>query len=74
MSSKRRIKRRTCSQKRRYETYEEAWHQVLYLYRVQAVQTRRVVYRCQFCNGYHIGRPDQHFRDGPKVKLWRLTG
>ena len=50
MSSKRRIRRKSCERKHRFESLEEA--QVVR----DGMAVRRNVYRCQFCGGYHIGR------------------
>jgi len=56
MASKRRIRRRQCSGKRRFETpglASEAMHAL-----IKAGKKRHGwlhIYRCKFCNGYHFG-------------------
>lgn len=52
MSSKRRVRRKSCERKKRYETSAEAGN-VLKFY---TVGSGYHVYKCDFCGGYHIGR------------------
>ncbi len=60
MASKRRIRRKSCTRKRRYSSFE--WAQAD-LQRFNILNPRgpnnflRHVYKCQFCGGYHIGTP-----------------
>lgn len=57
MSSKRRIRRRSCTKKVRYATRADA--------REVAKRLHITTYHCQFCNGWHIGhtkRPPKYFR------------
>jgi hypothetical protein len=73
MSSKRRLRRRECTNKTgRYETFEQAFHGLMVLYRVGALKGQRRVYRCKWCGLFHIGRQEKHFK-GHRVKQWRLT-
>ncbi len=53
MSSKRRLRRRACANKRRYATRDEAFtSRDLAGRRTGAVMN---AYRCHFCRGWHIG-------------------
>lgn len=71
MSSKRRKRRRECTNKRRYETREEAWQGLMAMYRAGTLAVRHV-YLCGFCGGYHIGREQKHLKH-QKVKTWMLV-
>jgi hypothetical protein len=55
MSSKRRLRRKSCEGKRRYPTIAEAQAYAQYVRRKkgQIVQA----YYCRFCSGIHIGHP-----------------
>ncbi len=54
MASKRRLRRRQCEQKRRHTTAGDA---LVALHRLQRKghQGKLTIYRCRFCNGYHVG-------------------
>ena len=54
MASKRRRRRRECTNKRRFGSYAGA---LPTLRRMQREGYKRIViYECDFCQGYHIGR------------------
>jgi len=56
MSSKRRLRRRSCEKKVRYESQGHARAAVRELARkFAAVQCEP--YQCHFCGGWHLGRP-----------------
>lgn len=55
MASLRRIRRNSCTGKRRYLTAQEGQEAIFWLNRRRGYQGRMDVYRCRFCNGYHIG-------------------
>lgn len=55
MSSKRRIRRRSCKSKVRHATVEAGQHAIRQLNRARGYQGRLDVYRCQFCGGFHVG-------------------
>ena len=57
MSSKRRIRRRSCESKNRYNTYGEAAEHARRLSRAKGA--RWSAYKCSFCGGYHFGRMSQ---------------
>ncbi|MBS3903582.1 MAG: hypothetical protein KGZ30_04405 [Anaplasmataceae bacterium] len=64
MASKRRIRRNSCTGKKRYETSQQArsaaHHKSLELHHdIHA-------YRCHFCSGYHIGH--HNLSSGAKVR------
>ena len=52
MSSKRRIRRKQCGDKRRYEIQEEA-SRVLWTLRNK--RSEATAYKCQWCGKFHIG-------------------
>ena len=55
MASKRRIRRKACGKKIRYETAKDAGAGRHALNRSKGYQGQMNVYRCPFCGGYHIG-------------------
>lgn len=56
MSSKRRLRRRSCEGKKYYATVEEAEADARKL-RGKFWTSNYRAYGCQFCGGYHVGRP-----------------
>lgn len=57
MSSKRRIRRRQCIGKIRHETQEAA---IRHCHRLQDINhVLYGAYKCQFCKGWHSGRPNK---------------
>lgn len=56
MSSKRRIKRRSCLGKIRYKTNIDAFNARRFFVKKYNLKEYYGVYHCKFCNGYHIGR------------------
>lgn len=65
MSSKRRIRRKSCKGKQRFETLDAAWtacRSVIRRDRVQGVEPGHMnAYRCRFCGGFHFGHtPRRH--------------
>lgn len=73
MASKRRRRRRECTDKKQYETREQAWHALMGMYRSGLLKVQRQVYRCQWCGKFHVGRGAKHFKR-QKVKQWMLLG
>lgn len=55
MSSKRRQRRVTCGRKNAHKTPEGAMVEIRYIRRVNPGTPRLNVYRCKFCNHYHVG-------------------
>lgn len=55
MASKRRIRRKSCDGKIRYDTADAASKGRSSLNRAKGYQGFMNVYRCSFCGGYHIG-------------------
>lgn len=53
MASKRRIRRKSCTSKVRYETEQDAKNSAM----VATARRKEVIlpYRCRFCGGYHTG-------------------
>lgn len=66
MASKRRIRRRQCNNKKRFETSGEAGY-LAYKLMSNGKDRGSVVhvYRCKFCGGYHVG----HMQRGTKNTL-----
>lgn len=60
MSSKRAIRRRACTGKKRHATLADA---------AQMAGGGMMAYRCQFCGGFHIGHPPLKMR-----KIWAERG
>lgn len=55
MASKRAIRRRACTGKARHRTADFARIALARLYGRVGYTGRMNVYRCPFCNGFHIG-------------------
>lgn len=56
MSSKRRIRRKSCQSKKRYSTMDEAYSALRQaIKREETFKGAMNVYPCKFCGGYHIG-------------------
>lgn len=55
MASKRRLKRKSCTGKVKYETFEEANRVLFNFKRFKKEKSPMSVYRCKFCNGFHFG-------------------
>lgn len=58
MSSKRRIRRRSCESKVRHENADEASKHA------RRLGKHYMQYHCAFCNGWHVGRPDRATKQG----------
>ena len=57
ISSKRRIRKKSCTKKKRFDSFKEG-NQKLHTVNYMAIQSggiERILYKCTFCNGYHIG-------------------
>jgi hypothetical protein len=55
MASKRRIRRRSCESKRRFQTEQEAHRVIAMLHYRGRVRGFLGTYKCQFCGGFHYG-------------------
>ena len=55
MSSLRHIRRKSCTGKIRHVSADAARSALGSLFRRRGYQGRMNVYRCRFCNGFHIG-------------------
>ena len=64
VSSKRRIRRRSCTGKKRYTTAPAAQAAISSLHHRKGYQGYMQVYRCSFCNGYHFGHPPRNLGGG----------
>lgn len=66
MASKRRIRRKMCGKKRRYNTQEEAV-KAIYHARLGGVVTGKITaYKCPFCGGFHWGHKPKGVTRGVK--------
>jgi len=54
MASKRRIRRKSCTGKQRHLSAAAGQAHIAHLHR-RFGYSRMDVYRCSFCNGYHVG-------------------
>lgn len=70
MSSKRRLRRRQCTHKRRFSSKKEAKDFIRYLRLKGVCRNDTHPYRCQFCNGWHIGRSSRNLQRRESIKVW----
>jgi hypothetical protein len=70
VSSKRRLRRRQCRNKRRFVNLEEAQRTIAYLSQMERNRPGLHAYACQFCRGWHIGRAMKQFKGRTGVKAW----
>jgi hypothetical protein len=70
MASKRRRRRRECTNKDRYPTSEAAGRMLAYLQRIRKARPGMHVYPCDFCGGYHLGRGSKRQRRR-RIKAWQ---
>lgn len=63
MASKRRLSRKQCRNKRRYKTTEEAQAAIDSM-KTAGIYKWQKAYPCNFCKGFHVGRPKQRRRKG----------
>lgn len=64
MSSKRRIRRHSCTKKVAHETQDAAAAAI----RRTGLQGVIVTYKCHFCGKYHNGRPPRNVRDSIRAR------
>jgi hypothetical protein len=57
MSSKRRIRRKSCTGKQRFKTAKDAHAAITALHKKKGWQGLLTPYVCQFCNAFHFGHP-----------------
>lgn len=57
MASKRRLRRRSCEGKRYHSDQTSAVRHLISLR-----DSSQMTYKCQFCNGWHVGRPNRRIR------------
>lgn len=77
MASKRRIRRRSCENKKRYPVYELAERDAIGLQsrrRREGANFAGVVrpYKCKFCNQYHVGHLDKSRAGSLKASIGRF--
>jgi len=70
MSSKRRLRRRECTNKMRFKDEPAAKSYMAWLASVDRLRPGTHAYRCQFGNHFHIGRGGQGLRR-KRIKLWQ---
>lgn len=69
MSSKRRLRRKQCGSKTKFEAPEHGQKAIANMRRRNTLLAYVVVYKCQFCGKYHIGHPM-----GTRMVITRQTG
>lgn len=57
MSSKRHIRRKSCTGKQRFTSQGDALDALKGLHKRKGYQGYMTPYRCPFCGGYHYGHP-----------------
>jgi hypothetical protein len=62
MSSKRRLRRKACGSKQRFDTEAEAIAALRALTRAKGWQGLLVPYRCAFCGHFHFGHAPANVR------------
>lgn len=67
MSSKRRLRHRSCESKTAYATRDEAVHNAGKLRWWNQGGTWRA-YRCAFCGKWHVGRPNRREREATAAR------
>ena len=71
MASKRRLRRRSCTSKQRH-TKDEAYGALRSMSKRGRINQVTNVYKCTFCNGYHIGRTSQKQQQAKRDSMqWR---
>ena len=68
MASKRRIRRNSCTDKRRYESASQARAAISGLFRRKGYQGYLQAYPCRFCGGFHFGHPPKGERGGSRYR------
>ena len=68
MSSKRRIRRRSCEGKHRYTTAKDARAAISGLHRRKGDQGYMQAYHCSFCGGFHFGHPPKGKPGGTRYR------
>ena len=66
MSSKRRLRRRSCESKKRYADAGIADREAQFMSSKFGASWR--AYKCQFCNGYHVGRPNHNQKQSMRAR------
>lgn len=64
MSSKRRLRRKECDGKTRYESYDKARDALYAMKRDKDDHSRMSVYKCSFCHKYHYGHTPTRVKRG----------
>lgn len=67
MASKRRLRRRSCLNKERYETLPEA--QTAAYTASGRFNSRMLPYKCEWCSGFHKGHPPARIRKAIKERM-----
>lgn len=66
MSSKRRLRRNQCGNKKRYETEKDAHHAIFVLSRSAGPIGFMNPYKCSFCSHCHIGHAANSYPRGKR--------
>lgn len=62
MSSKRRIRRKSCTGKQRHATMGECWSHIFSLVAAKGPQGNLRPYACSFCRFFHVGHASRAAR------------
>lgn len=72
MASKRRIRRKKCKRKKRHRSEDDAVTELKRLQALGILTMQHGVYKCKFCNGWHIGRRPKS-KLSKHHKVWQST-
>lgn len=67
MASKRRLRRRSCLNKERYNTLPEA--QAAAYKASGRLKSRMLPYKCDYCSGFHKGHPPARIKQAIKARM-----
>lgn len=71
MASKRRIRRKQCGNKERYDTAQEALAVIAELRRKDKLRGHTTPYKCKFCGKFHFGQTPYRVQQAIKQKQER---
>ncbi|EAP0942965.1 hypothetical protein B7802_07380 [Salmonella enterica] len=71
MASKRRLRRKQCGRKRCHKTAADACIELRLIKLKYGHQGQIGVYRCPFCNNYHVGHTPGRNGIGSGYEVWR---
>ena len=72
MSSKRRMRRRQCQNKKAYPSQNDAQAAITIMEQCKVALCDLHPYQCQFANHWHVGRQPKHLTG--RIKAWQWSG